>query len=60
MELLLRECASYVALAAELRSVFRVTIGLVETLIRTGLNDGLERDMRAFGPRGAEEARTPA
>jgi uncharacterized membrane protein len=34
MELLLRECASYVALAAELCTVLCIAVGMVETLVR--------------------------
>ncbi len=34
MELLLRECASYVALAAELCSVVCIAVGMVETLVQ--------------------------
>ena len=35
MEMLLRECANYVALAAELGSVVCIAIGMVETLVRS-------------------------
>jgi len=34
MELLLRECANYVALAAELCSVLCIAVGMVETLVQ--------------------------
>jgi uncharacterized membrane protein len=34
MEMLLRECANYVALAAELCSVICIAIGMVETLVQ--------------------------
>lgn len=34
MELLLRECASYVALTAVLCSVLCIAVGMVETLVR--------------------------
>ncbi|MBO9559732.1 MAG: DUF1622 domain-containing protein [Caulobacter sp.] len=37
MELLLRECASYVALAAELCSVLCIAVGMVETLVQAGV-----------------------
>ncbi len=37
MEVLLRECAGYVALTAELCSVICVAIGVVETVMRTAL-----------------------
>jgi uncharacterized membrane protein len=37
MELLLRECASYVALAAELCSVICIALGMVETLVRAAI-----------------------
>ena len=44
MELLLRECASYVALAAELCSVVCIAIGMVETLVQAGVVVGARRD----------------
>lgn len=53
MELPLRKCAGHVALAAGLRSMLGIAVGMVETLIRNALND----DMQAFDPREAEEAR---
>ena len=34
MEMLLRECANYVALAAELCSVLCIAVGMVETLVQ--------------------------
>jgi uncharacterized membrane protein len=34
MEMLLRECASHVALAAELCSVLCIAVGMVETLVQ--------------------------
>ena len=37
MEVLLRECASYVALAAELCSVLCIAVGMVETLVRSAV-----------------------
>lgn len=37
MEMLLRECASYVALAAELCSVLCIAVGMVETLVRSAV-----------------------
>jgi uncharacterized membrane protein len=37
MEMLLRDCASYVALAAELSSVLCIATGMVQTLIRTAI-----------------------
>lgn len=43
MEMLLRECASYVALAAELCSVLCIGIGMVETLIQAGVVIGARR-----------------
>jgi uncharacterized membrane protein len=48
MELLLRECANYVALAAELCSVLCIAVGMVETLVRAaGLVVGRGEDTRA-------------
>jgi uncharacterized membrane protein len=44
MELLLRECASYVALAAELCSVLCIAIGMVETLVQAAVVVGARRD----------------
>ena len=43
MELILRECASYVALAAELCSVICIAIGMVEPLVQAGLVVGSRR-----------------
>ncbi len=43
MEMLLRECASYVALAAELCSVLCIAVGMVETLIQAGVVIGAHR-----------------
>lgn len=43
MELLLRECASYVALAAELCSVVCIAIGMVETLVQAAIVIGSRR-----------------
>lgn len=37
MELLLRECANYVALAAELCSVLCIAVGMVETLVQAAV-----------------------
>lgn len=37
MEVLLRECANYIALAAELCSVLCIAVGIVETLVRTAV-----------------------
>ena len=37
MEMLLRECASYVALATELCSVLCIAIGMVETLVQAAV-----------------------
>jgi uncharacterized membrane protein len=37
MEMLLRECASYVALAAELCSVLCIAVGMVETLVQAAV-----------------------
>jgi uncharacterized membrane protein len=37
MEVLLRECASYVALAAELCSVLCIAVGMVETLVQAAI-----------------------
>jgi uncharacterized membrane protein len=45
MEMLLRECASYVALAAELCSVLCIAIGMVETLVRATIVIGSRRAM---------------
>ena len=45
MEMLLRECASYVALAAELCSVLCIAIGMVETLIQATVVIGSRRAM---------------
>lgn len=44
METLLRECANYVALAAEFCSVICIAIGLVETLVQAAVVIGLRRD----------------
>lgn len=47
MELLLRECASYVALAAELCSVVCIALGMVETLVRAAITlTGQDRSSR--------------
>ncbi len=50
MELLLRECASYVALAAELCSVICIAVGMVETLVQGSIvvagQRTLQRDAR--------------
>ena len=43
MEMLLRECASYVALAAELSSVVCIAIGMVETLVQAATVIGARR-----------------
>jgi uncharacterized membrane protein len=55
MEALLRECASYVALAAELCSVLCIAVGMVETLVqgvvvlvsRSGLSRRARREVWA-------------
>lgn len=44
MEMLLRECASYVALAAELCAVLCIAIGMVETLVQATVVIGARRD----------------
>ena len=50
MEMLLRDCASYVALAAELCSVLCIAVGMVETLVRSAVvvagPGGLSRQAR--------------
>ena len=43
MEMLLRECASYVALAAEFCSVICIAIGMVETLVQATVVIGSRR-----------------
>jgi uncharacterized membrane protein len=37
MEMLLRDCANYVALAAELCSVLCIAVGMVETLVQAAI-----------------------
>lgn len=44
MEMLLRECANYVALVAELCSVVCIAIGIAETLFRATVLVGSGRD----------------
>jgi len=43
MEMLLRECASYVALATELCSVLCIAIGMVETVVQAAVLIGSRR-----------------
>ncbi len=43
MEMLLRDCANYVALAAELCSVICIAIGMVETLVQAVVVFGSRR-----------------
>ncbi|WP_165187107.1 DUF1622 domain-containing protein [Caulobacter soli] len=46
MEVLLRECASYVALAAELCSVLCIAVGMVETLVQGSIIVAAQRTLR--------------
>jgi uncharacterized membrane protein len=50
MEMLLRDCANYVALAAELCSVLCIAVGMVETLVQaavvTAARKGASRQAR--------------
>ena len=51
MEMLLRECAGYVALTAELCSVICIAIGVVETVMRTALVIGRRQVSQRFARR---------
>jgi uncharacterized membrane protein len=50
MEILLRGCASYVAMAAELCTVFCIAVGMVETLVQMARivvsREGMQRHAR--------------
>ena len=52
MEMLLRDCANYVALAAELCSVICIAIGMVETLVQAAIVVGARRNTSRKARRG--------